>query len=222
MSEEQLFYEINKDITNKLGSLMFSRPYIGIIDANGKFRYMSNELIPYKDYIINFTIKNFNLLQLGDYSIPIGGVNLAFFKPDNNFLIIIHSKKGPIGQLLAFKKIMNEFSQKISSLIGEISSISNELQIDETTTVKKVEEPKKVVKHRSRARKVPFLMKEITNKEKFKIDTAKILELCDGTNSVDDIAQKIKLPKLKVEMIIRQLQKKGWVNIHRVIQIVNE
>jgi len=63
-------------------------------------------------------------------------------------------------------------------------------------------------------------MKEMTGKEKFKIDTAKVLELCDGTNSIEEIAEKTNLPKLKVDMIIKQFEKKGWIKISRVIQII--
>jgi len=232
LSEEQ-FYAINKDIASKLGNLMFSRPYIAIVDASGKIRYIAEELLSYKNYIIEFTTKNFNLLQLGDYSIPLGGVNLAFFKPQNNFLIVIHSKKGPVGQLLSFKKIMNNYAKVIGDLIGDVSpdetlsipSISTaptkSVEVETQSQPQPQPQPQKpkIRKIGSKARRVPILMKELTGKEKFKIDTATILQLCDGTHSIEDIAKTIKLTKLKVDMIIRQFQKKGWIEIHRVIAI---
>ncbi|MHA1230362.1 MAG: hypothetical protein ACTSPQ_06915, partial [Candidatus Helarchaeota archaeon] len=157
--------------------------------------------------------------------IPLGGVNLAFFKPGNNFLIIIHSKKGPIGQLLSFKKIMANYTGKISELIGDVTPSERSI----TMPPPKIEIPKEKIEKierkpearvRSRARRVPLLMKEMTGKEKFKIDTAKVLELCDGTNSIEEIAEKTNLPKLKVDMIIKQFEKKGWIKISRVIQII--
>ncbi|MBD3228231.1 MAG: hypothetical protein GF329_08575 [Candidatus Lokiarchaeota archaeon] len=216
MSEEK-FYQINKEITSKLGRAMFSRPYLAIIDASGKIRYIDEALNEYRAYIIEFTRKNFTLLEKGDHSIPLGGVNLAFFKPANNFLIIIHSKKGPIGQLLSFKKMMPEFADEIKSLIGDVKPIKPKIIESKKKEKKKEEKKEKKVKKvkAPKAQRLPFLVKKL--KGKFKIDTSRILELCDGKHSITDIVRETSFPKLKVEMTLKKYKKKGWVKYKRVI-----
>lgn len=222
MSIDQ-FYQIKKEIVRELGRLMFSRPYISIVDGLGKIRYIDEELNEYKDFIKEFADKNFTLLEIGDHSLPIGGVSLAFFKPAPTFLIVVHSKKGPIGQLLSFKKIMYNYSPKIEELIGEIELPTKKIIIPEKIKEEEekeiVEQPKKEklkLKRAPKSQRVPFLMKKL-GKQKFKIETSRILELCDGRHSITNICNETNYPKLKVEMTLRKYESKGWIKFKRVI-----
>jgi len=194
---------------------MFSRPYLAIIDAAGEFRYFTDELADYKKYIIDFTTNNFNLLDVGDHSIPLGGIDLAFFKPEDNFLIIIHTKVGPIGQLLLFKNFMDRYAQRIKLLIGDVKSQSK-IKIH---TLEKVEEkkPEPEQKGTGNIQLMPVTVKKFTGSEKFKLSTSEVLQLCDGSNSIEQICIKTSMPKLKVDGIIKDLEKKGYIKLKRVI-----
>jgi hypothetical protein len=54
-------------------------------------------------------------------------------------------------------------------------------------------------------------------KQKFKIETSRILELCDGSHSITNICNETNYPKLKVEMTLRKYESKGWIKFKRVI-----
>jgi hypothetical protein len=207
----------------ELGQLMFSRPYIAIIDGTGKIRFIDEELNDYKNFLKEFVSKNFSLLEIGDHSLPIGGVSLAFFKPAPSFLVVIHSKKGPTGQLLSFKKIMYNYSTKIEELIGEIELPIKKIKIVEENIEEEkkeiVEQPKEEklkLKSAPKSQRVPFLLKKL-GKQKFKIETSRILELCDGSHSITNICNETNYPKLKVEMTLRKYESKGWIKFKRVI-----
>ncbi|MBD3227328.1 MAG: hypothetical protein GF329_03995 [Candidatus Lokiarchaeota archaeon] len=209
MSDEG-FYPIIKKISNQLGRSMGARTYIALIDASGKLRYIDEGLKEYKDYLIKFTKNNFTLLKIGDHSIPLGGTNLAFFKPSKTFILAIHSKKGAVGQLLSFKKMMFDFSQKLDPLIGDISPVYLE---EKDITKQKTSEKKKKLKPRH----VVKTTNKLKRSKKFALAETKILDLCDGNHSISDICNETSYSKLKVDSIIKKFKKKGWVEEKTVI-----
>ncbi|TFF89303.1 MAG: hypothetical protein EU549_01115 [Promethearchaeota archaeon] len=208
MSEDG-FYPIMKNISSQLGRSMGARPYIALIDASGKLRYLDEGLNEYKDYMVKFTENNFTLLKVGDHSLPLSGTNLVFFKPSEIFILAIHTKKGAIGQLLSFKNMMYDFTQKIEPLIGEISPI----YLEEKREKQKAEEKKKKLKPRH----VVTTTNKLNRSKKFSLAETKILDLCDGNHSINDICNETSYSKLKVDSIIKKFKKKGWIEEKTII-----
>lgn len=65
---------------------------------------------------------------------------------------------------------------------------------------------------------VPVLTKKLSSTEKFTVEAVRILDLCDGKHSVHDICQETKYPILKVNQIIKEYQKKNWIEVTRLIK----
>jgi hypothetical protein len=211
---DQGFYPIMKELTSELGKSMIARPYMALVDASGKIRYFDDALDDYKNYIIEFTRSNFTLLKVGDHSIPLGGTNLAFFKCGNNFFLVIHSKAGPTGQLLAFKNLMSKYSEKFAPLVGEVQPIVPQ-SIEVEPEIKKVEKKKEEV---MKPRHIVSLTKKVNLSKKFSLEETKILELCgNGNHTIEEICDITTYSKLKVESVIRKFKKKGWVAEKTVI-----
>jgi hypothetical protein len=213
------FYSIVKEILATFGQIFVSRPYFSIIDMAGTIHYIDQPLEQFSEFIQNFTKDNFNLLNVGDHSLPLGGINLGFFKISPKTMIIIHTQKGPSGQLLSFKVKMFEWAPRIDKLIGDISTVVSRVQIAESS-----EEgepgvlPETLSKEKVAGLKtVPVLIKNLSGKEKFPIEEAEILQFCDGKHAVETICTETGYPRLKVDEIIRRYQKKKWIEIRRVI-----
>lgn len=255
------FEEIAKDILAALGRLLATRPYIAITDSNGTIRFIDPPLELYAKFIQNFVYNNFNLLGVGDHSLPLGGVNLAFFKLSPIALVVLYTMKGVTGQLLSFKAKMFEWSGRIDQLIsGVVTTIpapqaqtaSSEPLAYPTSTAyppstqyppspaypastPEAASPTYAPSPASTApsstsaselaapstkaglKSVPFLIKKLTGKEKFPLEEAQILQFCDGTNSIEDICAKTGYARLKVDEVIRDYQKKKWIELKRIV-----
>ena len=212
--ESESFYKIAKEIANIFGKIFASRPYIAIVDATGKVLFKEDQLNTHLEYIQNFVKANFNLLHVGDHSLPLGGVNLAFFKVSPKAIIVIYITKGFTGQLLAFRSRMQEWSPKIDELIGDVVMPSTPVQ----------EEPEMVERAQSRTatapqsfRKLPVLTKKLDGKEKFPIEVATVLQFCDGKHSVEEICEKTNYLKVKINQILVEYQKKKWLDFKKVM-----
>lgn len=212
--ESESFYKIAKEIANIFGKIFASRPYIAIVDATGKVLFKEDQLNTHLEYIQNFVKANFNLLHVGDHSLPLGGVNLAFFKVSPKAIIVIYITKGFTGQLLAFRSRMQEWSPKIDELIGDVVMPSTPVQ----------EVPETVERAQSRTatapqsfRKLPVLTKKLDGKEKFPIEVATVLQFCDGKHSVEEICEKTNYLKVKINQILVEYQKKKWLDFKKVM-----
>ncbi|MHA1130655.1 MAG: hypothetical protein ACTSQI_04810 [Candidatus Helarchaeota archaeon] len=214
------FYEIVKDISSLCGTIIGTRPYVGIIDGSGTIHYRDDPLEEYIEFIKNFCVSNFHLLNVGDHSLPLGGINLAFFKISEKAVVILYIKKGRSGQLLAFKAHMDKWTSKINELIGEITILSPSIQIQPGAEEPEPEifEAQQISKPQSRGlRTIPILMRKLTGKEKFPLDVATVFQYCDGEHSIEEICQLTDYPRLKVDNIIRIYQKKKWVEVKRML-----
>lgn len=216
------FFEIAKDISTTFGTLLGVRPYIGIIDAMGTVHYSDTELEEYMEFAQNFARSNFYLLNTGDHSLPLGGINLAFFKISEKSIIVLYTKKGRSGQLLSFKAKMFDWQQRIDGLIGDIIVPPPPIQVTDSPSQIELEpgviEADQEVQTKARGlRTIPVLIKQLTGKEKFPIDVATILQYCDGNYSIDDIVKETNYPRLQVDNVIRLYQKKKWIDIKRVL-----
>ncbi|MHA1299384.1 MAG: hypothetical protein ACTSO9_08120 [Candidatus Helarchaeota archaeon] len=209
------FYQISKNLTSELGSLIGIRPYCGIINAAGKICHLDSDLEEYRELITSFMTTTFPVLKVGDHSVPISGTNMIFFKVSRKAMIILLIKKGALGQLLTFKSIMNKFVSDIDSIIGDIKiTYTREITVKEQLTVEFKKEEKEDKK--GKIKYLPVLVKDL-GKTKIPLDHARILSLCDGVNDINRIMKETKETRLKVDQIIRQYQKKGFIKLKRII-----
>ena len=223
------FEEIAREIVKDVGTQLVTRPYLSIVDFTGNIHYIDDPLASFTEFIHNFVKSNFYLLTVGDHSLPLGGVNLAFFKVSDKAMIVIYTVKGLSGQLLAFKTKMFDYSAKIDALLGHITPAEPAAptpavttQTSETASYSTYETtpaapaPAPPPKKRG-LRTVPTLTRELTGKEKFPIEVAQVLNFCDGKHSVKDICEKTGYTLLKINEIIRTYQKKKWVELKRIL-----
>ncbi|NVM01488.1 MAG: zinc ribbon domain-containing protein [Candidatus Helarchaeota archaeon] len=193
---------IANEIIEYMNKILSQTTYLGIFGENDKVYYMQGALKKYLPFLQSYIQENFKLLGVGDHSIPLSGVNLVFFKITENSILVLHTREGPVGQLLAFKSRMFRFADKIED------------EIIKLTPVKKKTEPRK--KTAVSAERIPVLTVSI-DKKKFPMDEASILHNIDGEKTITEICQKTKIPRLKVNEILKKYQKKGWVRLKRVI-----
>ncbi|MFX1449238.1 MAG: zinc ribbon domain-containing protein, partial [Promethearchaeota archaeon] len=130
------------------------------------------------------------------------GVNLVFFKTSEHSIVVLHTREGPVGQLLAFKSRMFRYADKIEAEIIKLIPDKKEQKNKETVAVS--------------AERIPVLTVSI-DKKKFPMDEASILHKIDSKKTISEICEITKIPRLKVNEILKKYQKKGWVKLKRVI-----
>ena len=137
-------------------------------------------------------------------------------KPHNPKLIIIPSYSTDVS------KKSQEVSWKTSNSKGETKTpfsepeIQNALpEITPEIVIQSTETPTKTIK--KGVKMVPILKKKLSSKEKFSVEGARILGLCDGRHSVDDICEETKYSRLKVNDVIREHQKKDRIEVKRIL-----
>jgi len=199
--------EIVEEIVNYMNKILAHPTYMGIFNNKGQAIFIDEALKEYYQFISSFINENFELLSVGDHSIPLSGLNLAFYKITNNAMIILHTKEGPVGQLLAFKSRMFDYAKKIEEISTKFT--------DEM--IKQIPRPRvKQVSKAGSAERIPVLKVDI-NKKKFAMDEASVLHIIDGKKTITEICEEIKIPRLKVNEILKKYQKKGWLKLKRVI-----
>ena len=219
--QTDFFYDLATEIENYLGSIISYRVYSAIFDKAGNPLFAREEFEgDMISYISDFVKTNFNMLAVGDHSFPLSSQNLGFFKISEDFIVVLLTKKGPLGALLTFKNKMETYASKIDKITitydKNKETIKTEISFaDKTKKTQEKEIPYKPITQKTFA-KVPVLLKKLTGKEKFPLDEVLVLNCCDGEHSIDDIAKKAKLPRLKVEQIIKTYQKKKLLTLKRM------
>ncbi|MHA1232015.1 MAG: hypothetical protein ACTSRP_24195 [Candidatus Helarchaeota archaeon] len=210
MAEEAL-YRISKKIVSELGPMLTSRPYISIIDKYGKIQYKDDAIDRFSEFISNFVSKNFNFLRVGDHSIPIGGLNMVFFKISPNIVLVVFMKRGLIGQILAFKSKMSKYAEEIEQYIILEPPEGTEVVVEQVQEPEAVVEEKKVEEEEVKV--IPQLIKKIRKKDKFPLNDIIVLNLCDGNNTVKEIAEKANVDILTVWNILDEYKRKKYIKI---------
>lgn len=212
------FYDISREIATELGALLTVRPYCAIINSSGEICHMDSELEEYSNLIKDFMDISFPMLKVGDHSVPLSGTNMIFFKVSEKAMIILFTKKGALGQLLAFKPIMHKYTPRIDSTIGDIK-ITIDREIEKVTVKEKVtveESGKKEEVKRRKSKFLPLLVKDLGD-TKIPIEHAAILSLCDGKNDVERIVKESTKDRLYINRIIRQYQKQGYIKLKKAL-----
>jgi hypothetical protein len=180
---------------------------MGIFNEKGQAIYKDEALDEYYQFISSFINENFNLLSVGDHSIPLSGLNLAFYKVTDHAMIILHTKEGPVGQLLAFKSRMYNFGPQIEEISRKFTE----------NMVSQIPKPRiKKISKTASAERIPVLNVDI-NKKKFPMDEAQVLHIIDGKKTISEICEEVTIPRLKINEILKKYQKKGWLKLKRVI-----
>ncbi len=194
--------DIANEIIEYMNKILSKATYLGIFGENDKVYYMQGALKKYLPFLQSYIEENFSLLGIGDHSIPLSGVNLVFFKTSEHSIVVLHTREGPVGQLLAFKSRMFRFADRIEDEIIQATPVKKEAESRKTITVS--------------AERIPVLTVSI-DKKKFPMDEASILHKIDSKKTITEICEETKIPRLKVNEILKKYQKKGWVRLKRVI-----
>ena len=123
VAEVKKLPDLVKLIVADIGTLLGANITVALVDAEANIKYIDKEIEKFTDFVVSFTKGNFDLLTIGDHSLPLSGTNIAFFKVSDNALIILNSDKGPVGQLLAFKGRIPKYSEKIDELLAAAPSV---------------------------------------------------------------------------------------------------
>lgn len=229
--KEERFLALIKEIQTALRETLVTRAYVAITDSVGTIHFVESTSIfdQYLYFIRSYVRENFSLLNVGEYSIPFGGINLAFFKVSPKSLIVLFAPLGPVGQLLPFRNMVSKFAKRVDDLIGSLDYESLPSECSEFATPEPIpapqEEPPQPIEtpdplpnQPQYTVRVPILKVKLTEKVKFPLNDMQVLQFCDGAHTIEEICKRTKFPHLKVDMIIREYQKKNLLELKRVVQ----
>lgn len=217
----ETFEAISKDISGGLGSILGTRVYIAIYSENGEVFYQEQDLDQFQNFIRSFVLSNFSYLTVGDHSLPLSGHNIVFFKFDHAMLIL-YTKKGKLGQLLAFKSQMSRYFDRINTAI-DAGGVAPTVEAAVPASTVAVEEEAIFVSadlvRDERENLIPVLQRKLTGKEKLEMRDASILRMVDGDRTLEQFYEKE--GSNIIDEVIYTLFKDKWVEIrdHKPIQI---
>ena len=117
------FQEIITDLHKKMEKIQSPGPFICIIDERGEMKYMDEGLKVRLDYINDFVQKNFDIIETGQYSFPISGTLLGFFKMSSKLMFVLYREEGKIGNLLLYRGLLENYINKIENLNSDLQTI---------------------------------------------------------------------------------------------------
>ncbi|MHA1269090.1 MAG: hypothetical protein ACTSPY_04825 [Candidatus Helarchaeota archaeon] len=225
--QNQDLFPIVKGMSSKLGATLGVRVYVAITDNSGKICYIDDELKKYLNLITTFVKYNFNLLQVGDHSIPLSGSNIIFVKISNRALVVLYTKKGLVGQLLSFKKYIDEYLQPIDNVLKaagtpELVLETPELKVEtpekvipvETDQRSEVVLEKKVYKRKKYKNIIPKIRKKIPSNLKLKLEESAILNLCNEGKSISEMINlSDNLTTSTIKKVFAKFIESKWIDI---------
>lgn len=207
----KLLSRITKSISSELGRAIGTRPYLTIVDRAGTIHYRDeSEFKEFGTYLGDFTRMNFNMLNVGDHSIPLSGKNLVFFKVSDNLMIILFTKKGLVGQLLGYKSDLFQHTHEIQEIIGEVVAV--EPATPSVGAATGAAKPGITVTE-GLPKVYPRLSKPIKEKERFLIDQMAVLRYCDGNHDIISIAEETGLDVHTVYSILDDFESKKRIQL---------
>ncbi|MHA1230837.1 MAG: hypothetical protein ACTSRP_11935 [Candidatus Helarchaeota archaeon] len=226
--DNQELFQIVKKLTSKLGSSLGVRPYIAIADSNGRIIYIDEELKKFSNLITTFTKYNFNFLKVGDHSIPLSGSNMIFVKSSPVAMVILYTKKGLIGQLLGFKKYINEFFEPIDEILksaGYEAAVEEAIPIagqeieevakaDKEISSQAVVIEKRIYKRKKYDKMKPIIKKKIPSDIKLKLEESAILNFCVEGKTISEmleLSDNITLPSVK--KVLAKFIESKWIEV---------
>ena len=207
-------YDIIRSIKKDISQFSSVRPYLAVIDGMSTIHYMDEDLESFREFITNFNDTSFGILGVGDHSLPIGRENLLFLKLSPKFLLIIYTKKGKIGELIRVKSKLNNYIQGIDNHIGDIDLS----KAKSTTFAERVGKEDEKAKLKSKILSIyPSVNQDQIEKQKFPIDEARVLRLCNGETPIVEIMEKTGKTRIFINKIINKYKKKGFLKLVRKI-----
>jgi hypothetical protein len=199
------FNDLIKEIKDKMKSIISDKPYIAVINSNGKYHYFDEKLTEQKKIIEDF---NRNLsIDIGQYSLPISAP-LGFFRISETSSVVIFLEGGQSGNLLLFQGIINNYTPKILEYIENIEKMEEiERRAHKIIHLRKKEAPKSPEEV-----ECPLLRQEYRAK-KFSFNEGLVLKHCTGTTPIIEIIESTNLPRAEILSIIETYREKGWIEI---------
>ena len=197
-----------------MGSLVGVRVYIAITDREGSFIYKDDVFEEYADFIRKFVQTNFNYLQQGEHSIPLSSENIIFFKTTENTMTILFNPKGKIGQLLAFKSMMNTYYESIETSIQGTGIATTASATAAPASQMSLETL--VISHKNMLYDIiiPKLKRELKKKDKFNLTESMILNKCDGNVSLNSIIRDVQVSDQDVIVTLHKFMEKKLVEFN--------
>ncbi|NVM29423.1 MAG: hypothetical protein HWN65_11340 [Candidatus Helarchaeota archaeon] len=115
--------EIAVDMHKKMEKILSPSPAICIANATGEVLYFDEGLADRLDYIQEYVKINFGLIEEGQYSFPISGTLLGFFKMSSNLMFVLFGEVGKIGKLLLFRGLLENYRQKVDELYEDMQKL---------------------------------------------------------------------------------------------------
>ncbi len=120
------YVEIAKDMHKKMEKILSPPPAICIATENAEVLYMDEGLLERLEYIQEYIKTNFDLIEDGQYSFPISGTLLGFFKMSSNLMFILFAAVGEsskIGKLLLFRGLLENYHRIIEELKSDLETV---------------------------------------------------------------------------------------------------
>ena len=117
--------EVAKEMRKKMEKIFSPSPALCIADEQGKIVYIDDDkaLNERLDYIKEYIKINFGLIDEGQYSFPISGTLLGFFRMTSHLMFILYGESGKIGNLLLFRGLLQNYAEIINELNADLQSI---------------------------------------------------------------------------------------------------
>ena len=222
-----------EELKDKMSKLFPMNTQVAVVDSTGNIKYIDSALEKERlAYIKDYVSANFNLVELNQYSLPLSGILLGFFKISEKVMLVLYAAKGKIGNLLAYRGIVESFTTKIDETLELIEDIFEmESLAYDVIRLKKVKAIQPAVASPAIAIDSAEIMKPIIMpktstpssifpkldpkyaKKKFAFKEGLCLQFADGKNSIEDISEKCSFTNQEVLEIIDKYQKKGWIEI---------
>lgn len=230
------FTEVANEMTKKMEKISSTPPVICIINEEGEIYYIDDNLKDREPYIREFVNVNFNLIEEGQYSLPISGTTLGFFKMSSQLMFVLYMVSGKVGNLLLYRGLLENYRNIIEELQIDLKSL-NEIERNANLIVRLKQRagfarPATPISETVEAGVpttalgtegeiaseivqgvCPELLERYRTK-KFNFQEGIVLQYCKGQFTIEEIIAKSQFSEAEVKEIIDQFQKKGWLIMH--------
>ncbi len=215
--------QVVNSISSKMGEILGVRVYVSITDHDGDFIYSDSVFDQYKEFIKKFVRSNFDYLNQGDHSIPMSSENIMFFKTTNNTITILYNPKGRIGQLLAFKSIMNKYHDSFESCAPPMKGMKAGM-IEKAPPLSPLQMEQELIPiHRKKLYDniKPILSRDLKKRDKFDVAEYSIITQLGGNHDLLDIIESVDIDGSKVLAILHDFLTKKLINFeeHEFIKV---
>lgn len=223
--------EVVSELKGKMKSLLPQvDTQIAVVDDLADIKYIDPELEKDRaEYITDYVETNFSLIEINQYSLPLSGVLLGFFKISKKVMLVLYSATGKSGNLLAYRGVISSITEKIEDALDKLQDIyeleSIAYDVIRLKKVKTIQPTPALAFDTSEPTTIPSPLETLPPaeiyplldpkyvKKKFAFKEGLCLQYADGKNSLNDISEKCNFPIGEIRDIIDKYEKKGWLEI---------